>query len=223
MKIYDLDKKDRPREKALRYGIEAISNQELLAIIIGSGVKNKSALEIAGSLLNNYKNLSSLANASLPSLKQERGINAISALKLLATFSFSKRLIKERQSEITRIKNSDDIYALYQDLKDENIEYFIIKMMNKKGVILKEKRIDISNDSLLEFSLKSIFVELFQNEASKFALIHNHPGGIKKPSEEDISTTLTIKNYAQSLQLILFDHIIIYENGYYSFRKNKLI
>ena len=223
MKIADIEKKSRPREKALRYGIEAITNQELLAIIIGSGVKNKSAIEIAGSLLADYKNFSSLAKASLPSLKSEKGINSISALKLMATFEFSSRLLKEKREHSLYIKNSDELYSFYSQLEEENNEIFIIVMLNKNGKILKEKRITICDDSFIGINLKDIFVELFQNEASKFALIHNHPGGTKFPSQEDVKATLAIKGHAQKFELILFDHIIIYDGGYYSFKKNKLI
>lgn len=177
MKINDLEKQSRPREKALRYGIDAVTNQELLAIIIGSGVKNKSALEIANSLLENYRNLTSLSRASLPSLKQEKGISYISALKLLATFAFASRVLKEKKNLVQYIKSSDDLYYLYSDLKDECNEYFIIVMLNKSGKILREKRIGISLDSCVELNLKNVFVEIFQNDASKFALIHNHPEG----------------------------------------------
>ncbi len=223
MKISDLEKQSRPREKALRYGIDTVTNQELLAIIIGSGIKNKSALEIANSLLENYRNLTSLSKASLPSLKQEKGINYISGLKLLATFAFASRVLKEKRNLIQYVKSSDDLYYLYSDLEEECDEYFIIVTLNKSGKILREKRISINNDSYVELNLKNVFVEIFQNDASKFALIHNHPEGTPYPSEEDIDSTLKIKLYAQQLGLILFDHIIIFDGNYYSFRKNKLI
>ncbi len=221
MKISNMPLEERPREKALRYGIEALSDKELIAVIIGSGVKNKSALDIAGSLLENYRSLSSLSSATLPSLKSEFGLNQISGLKLLATFNFYKRLLVEKRNAITIIKNADDLYNLYSFLEDEEKEKFIVILLNQQGKIIKEKELNIGTEEFIKLDIREFFYEVLQNKASSFALIHNHPGGNNKPSNEDIETTLVIKEYAAMFNLNLFDHLIIFQNGYYSFKKNN--
>ncbi len=221
MKISNMPLEERPREKALRYGIEALSDKELIAVIIGSGVKNKSALDIASSLLENYRSLSSLSSATLPSLKSEFGLNQITGLKLLATFNFYKRLIVEKRNAITIIKNTDDLYNLYSFLEDEEKEKFIVILLNQQGKIIKEKELNIGTEEFIKLDIREFFYEVLQNKASSFALIHNHPGGNNKPSNEDIETTLVIKEYAAMFNLTLFDHLIIFQNGYYSFIKNN--
>ncbi len=222
MKISNIPVEERPREKALRYGIDAISNKELLAIIIGSGVKNKSALDIAGSLLDNYHSLSSLSEASLASLKSEFGLNQIMALKLLATFHFYKRLQDEKRNTISLIKSTDDLYHLYSFIEDENNEMFIVVTLNQQGRILKEKRLYVGTEEFIKLNIRELFCVLLENKASMFALIHNHPCGGDKPSDEDIETTLIIKEYAAMFNLVFFDHLIIYKGGYYSFKNNNI-
>ena len=221
MRIKDLPKISRPRERAFTYGIEALSDEELLAIIIGSGVKNKSALEIASSLLKTYMNLSLLSKAKLMSLKEEFGLSKISALKLEATFEFHRRLISSKYQEFTSMKHIENVYQRYQYLEDHEQELFIILMLDNKYQILKEKILYQGTQNSVELSIKEIVVELLQTNTKKFILIHNHPNGEIYPSKEDIASTALIAEKCDMLNIKLLDHLIIYKGGYYSFKENN--
>ena len=221
MKIKDLPKSSRPREKALMYGIEHLSDEELLALIIGSGVKNKSALEIASSLINTYGNLFYLSKAKLMSLKSEFGLSQISALKLEATFEYHSRLMTSKYLDGIELKSLKDVYARYKYLENNEHELLLLLMLDRKSKIIKEKVLYQGTNNALNIDLKEVMVELLQANTKKFVLIHNHPDGNIKPSLEDEKATSLIASKAYSLGIKLIDHLIIYQGGYYSFKENN--
>ncbi len=223
MKIQEIPKNERPREKALKYGIESITDQELLAIIIGSGVKNKSALEIADSLIKSYTNISCLSKAKTSLLKKEFGLSQISSLKLEATFELHNRLLRPQYNNLDIVLTSQDVFERYKYLKDENQEFLVLLMLNQKSKIIKEKIMYKGTSSFIELNIKEIMVELLQANTAKLYLIHNHVDSSCKPSEEDIESTLIIQEKARILGIKLIDHIIIHWNGYFSFLRNGLI
>ncbi len=220
MRIKDLPKQSRPREKAIIYGIETLSDEELLAIIIGSGVKNKSAIEIADSLLKTYANLFCLSKAKLVSLKNEFGLSKISALKLEATFEFHRRLLTSKYQDLSKITSLENIYERYKNLEEHEQELLIVLMLDRYSQILKEKVLYIGTENDVSFNIKEIIIELLQTNTKKFVLVHNHPNGEKTPSEEDILSTSLIAEKTRSLNIKLIDHVIIYKGGYYSFKEN---
>lgn len=223
MKIKELPKEDRPREKAFTYGVESLSDEELLSIIISKGVKNKSALEISRSLLNEYTNIYCLSKAKTIALKNEYGLSKISALKLEAIFELFSRLNAPKYKSREQLKNIDDIYKKYQFLSEQKQELLVILMLDKKYNILKEKIMYKGSENSLPISLREIAVELLQSEANYFYLIHNHPNGDNKPSTNDIESTYVISKRMKQLEIILLDHIIVSSDSYFSFRREKLL
>ena len=219
MKIRELPREIRPREKALHYGIESLSDEELLALLIASGVKGCSAMDISRDLLTTYLTLSSLANANLSSLEEHFGLSKITALKLMATFEFHNRLNSPLYQHRYLIGSSQDLYERYRYLENFTQEVLAIVMINKKKEIIKEKILYRGTNSDLSISPKEICLEIISSRCSQFVLIHNHPDGNTNPSEEDIYATEVIKKTADSLQIRLFDHLIIYPGGYYSFNE----
>lgn len=219
MKIRELPREIRPREKALHYGIESLSDEELLALLIASGVKGCSAMDISRDLLTTYLTLSSLANANLSSLEEHFGLSKITALKLMATFEFHNRLNSPLYQHRYLIGSSQDLYERYRYLENFTQEVLAIVMSNKKKEIIKEKILYRGTNSDLSISPKEICLEIISSRCSQFVLIHNHPDGSTNPSEEDIYATEVIKKTADSLQIRLFDHLIIYPGGYYSFKE----
>ena len=219
MKIRELPREIRPREKALHYGIESLSDEELLALLIASGVKGCSAMDISRDLLTTYLTLSSLANANLSSLEEHFGLSKITALKLMATFEFHNRLNSPLYQHRYLIGSSQDLYERYRYLENFTQEVLAIVMINKKKEIIKEKILYRGTNNDLSISPKEICLEIISSRCSQFVLIHNHPDGSTNPSEEDIYATEVIKKTADSLQIRLFDHLIIYPGGYYSFNE----
>lgn len=219
MKIRELPREIRPREKALHYGIESLSDEELLALLIASGVKGCSAMDISRDLLTTYLTLSSLANANLSSLEEHFGLSKITALKLMATFEFHNRLNSPLYQHRYLIGSSQDLYERYRYLENFTQEVLAIVMINKKKEIIKEKILYRGTNNDLSISPKEICLEIISSRCSQFVLIHNHPDGNTNPSEEDIYATEVIKKTADSLQIRLLDHLIIYPGGYYSFKE----
>ena len=219
MKIKELPKELRPREKALHFGVESLSDEELLTLIIGSGVKGCSAIDISRDLLSSYLTLPSLANTSLSSLEEHFGLSKNIALRLIATFEFHNRLNSPEYQHSYAVKDAEDIYTRYRYLESYSQEILAIAMLNRKRMIIKEKILYRGTDESIQASPKEICSELIMAKCSSFILIHNHPDGKKEPSEKDIYITEIIKNMTEPLGIKLFDHIIIYQGGYYSFNK----
>ena len=215
MKIADIPENLRPREKALRYGIEELSDQELIALIIGSGVRGHSAVDIAGELLSTYAySLESLSNTNYHSLLGHKGLKESIALRLLATFEFHKRLISNRYQKITKIANEEQVYFRYRYLENFDQEVLIILMLDLKGRIIKEKTLYKGTFDGFSIDVKQIIQELILAKAKSFYLIHNHPDEESRPSEEDIIATKVIEKASKSLSVKLLNHIVIFKGGY---------
>ena len=221
MKIKDLPITHRPREKALHYGIEYLSDEELLALLIGSGVHGFSALDISHDLLKTYLSLDQLAKADYTSLEEQFGLSTNTALRLLGVFEFHKRLNSPMYNHEYKIENSDDIYKRYRYLESYSQEVLAIVMLNKKDVIIKEKVLYKGTSEHIDINPKEIYSELVKSKCQKYILIHNHPNGNVEPSEDDLLATEIIEKTCKLLQISMFDHIIIYPGGYYSYRHNK--
>ncbi len=222
MKIKELPPELRPREKALHHGIENLTDEELLTLIIGSGVKGCSALDISRNLLGTYLSLSSLANTNFSSLEEHFGLSKNTALRLLATFEFHNRLNSPFYQHHYSINSAEDIYMRYRYLENYSQEVLAIVMFNRKRVIIKEKILYKGTNENVNISVKEIYTELIMSRCSSYALIHNHPDGISEPSEDDIFFTNLIEETCNNLNIKLYDHIIIYPGGYYSFAQNSL-
>lgn len=223
MRIKDLPIEAKPREKALLFGLECLSDAELLAIIIGSGVRNFSALEIAQNLLKDYCTLKNLLNANFKTLSKYKGLKKVGSLKLLATFEFYKRLISPLYQSSEQLLDAKSVYNRYKYLESYNQEVLLIAMLDRKQNILQEKLMYKGTSENFEVDAKEILSEILISGCKKFILIHNHPDGDIFPSDEDIFTTSYIENSVEPFKIKLTDHVIIGKNGYYSLQENKII
>ena len=221
MKIKELPKEDRPREKALHYGIETLQDGELLALIIGSGVKGCSALDIARNLLSTYPTLATLANANLSSLEDQLGLSKNTALKLLATFEFHNRLISPMYQNSVAIKDSQDLYQRYRYLENYTQEVLVIVMLSRNNKIIKEKILYRGTEYGLNINPTEICAELIMTKCKKYVLVHNHPNGDQEPSDDDYYTTELIEGSTKALDIVMKDHLIIYPGGYFSFKLKR--
>ena len=224
-KIQDLSILDKPREKAERFGIEKLSDEELLAIIINVGTVGHSSLDIARDLLNEARSLNGLLNKPYQYFQTFKGLKKAKAIKLGATLEIARRinekqrLIHEEMMEAT----SDNLYKRYAiSLAGELQENFIIVILNKNKQIVYEKTLYKGNDSYLTISLRDILRLLMLNNAYYFYLIHNHPNCDPFPSESDVSFTKKIQQKTEKLGVKLLDHLIISRDGYYSFLHERL-
>lgn len=218
MKIADLPKEAKPREKAFLHGIGELDDQELLAVIIGSGVKGHSAIEIAKSLLGTFITLPQLSLASLSALTKQRGLNKVSALKLVAAFELHRRLISPKFFKHSPIEESQQIFDRFRYLESLEYEVVILLMLNRKKEIIREVTKYKGTFESCSFDFREIISELLDSKCSSFVLIHNHPDGSNKPSQNDVISTMILRDKISEFGISLFDHIIVYQNGYYSFK-----
>ncbi|MCQ2742131.1 MAG: DNA repair protein RadC [Bacilli bacterium] len=222
-KIKDLPLDSRPREKALALGVDKLSDAELLAILIGSGVAGSSALDIANTLLSDYKGLYGLSNAPWLSISQMKGISDVKALSLEASFELGRRVRRVTEEGALLHDDPEFIYSYYKaSLQKDKRESLIVLLFNKRRRLIKEKKMYIGTAEMVPFSPKEILAEALINSASSIILIHNHPEGLSVPSGEDVRLTRELQKTASSIGLRLRDHIIIGSGNFYSFKANKV-
>ncbi len=217
MKISDIPLNLRPREKALQYGIEELSDQELLALIIGSGGKGNSALDIAGSLLVSHaSSMESLSKTDYVSLLGYSGLKKSIALRLLATFEFHKRLSQNRYQEIEKISNEEDVYFRYKYFENFEQEVMVLVMLDTKKRFIKEKILYKGTSDSFTLDVRNVIRELILANAKYYYLLHNHPNEESEASKEDILTTKIVEKASKNFGIKLLNHLIVYKGGFTS-------
>ncbi len=210
---------DRPREKLLLKGSRTLSDAELLAILLGSGSPNLSAVSLARQLLQNSQNeLQALARMPFHKLCEVKGIGKAKAVTLMAAFELGRRKSDNEPSLRKKVASSLDVYQQFSGLLgDLNHEEFWILMLNRANVILDKRLISRGGISGTVADPKLIFAEALSFSASAIVLVHNHPSGNLSPSQADIELTRKLQKGGEFLTLPILDHLIVTANGYYSF------
>lgn len=210
---------ERPREKLISKGRAALTDSELIAIMLGAGVKGVSAIELGKELLEKYQSVARLASLDISELSSIKGIGKAKALTLISAFELGRRAaIIESFDEKTKF-NSPEAFAAYfiPKLRDLNNEVFIAVMLNTSNQIIREVKV---SEGILDACLahpREIFKFAILENSSSVAIIHNHPSGNPEPSQEDILLTKQLKQAGDILNIKVIDHIIIAKNSYYSF------
>ena len=206
-------------------GPQSLSDAELLAILLRTGMKGKSVLTIAQEIITKEKNLSGLASRSLDSLTKEAGIGKDKAATLLAAFELSRRI--QSQSKLLsnkKITSPNDIAEIYIPLlRDELKEKFIVVCLNSANKVIKQETISIGNLNSSVVHPREIFKVAIDSSSASIILIHNHPSGNPEPSNEDIAITKKIVEAGKIMDIPVFDHIIIAGNTFTSFVEKRLL
>lgn len=223
--IKNIPELERPYEKMLMYGEHTLSNSELLAIILKTGTKNKSSLEIAQEVINLNKdksnNLRFLQSTSVEELKKIEGIGKIKAIELKAVGEIAKRISKPITSNEIIICNKHDIAKLFlEELQNEKNETLKIIMLNNKNVVKKILTIAVGCENNISINIKAILSEPVKMQIPKIILVHNHPSGNSTPSSLDIEFTKRVQKAAELLDIQVLDHIIIGDGSYQSVFSN---
>lgn len=222
----NLPESERPYEKFLSQGIESLSDAELLAIILKTGTKEESSLDIARKLLSgNHNNLLNLYDLSYHDLLHFSGIGQVKAIQLKTVAELSKRIAKTNSGYNLQLDTPSSIAAYYMEqLRHAKEELLICAFFDSKCNFLGDVNISKGSVSYAYVSPREIFRHAFDFEAVLFVMLHNHPSGDPFPSDDDLQITYRVGRGAQILELQLADHIIIGDNKYYSFKENgKLI
>lgn len=223
-KIKDLPKCERPREKALLYGIESLTDIELLALVIGSGVKEHSALDISYNIFNDSHTWYELSNKSLSDFKRYPGLGNISSLRISAALEVAKRYVINKSRIEEKEVNSNSLFMRYLPLLNSSSqERFILILLNKRKKIIREVELYKGTNKEISYSLHDLYKELLINEAKYYYVLHNHPSGVVEPSERDMLFTANIMVESRKINIELLDHLIIGKDSYYSFEQEKTI
>ncbi len=224
LKIKELPEEERPRERLRKFGPDALSTAELLAIILRTGTRKQSALELAKHLLKKFGNVKSLAKASLEELCEIDGIGSTKAIQIQAAFDIGKRFTRFREDEKPSIRSSRDVANLLSDeMRLYENECFKILLLNTKNQLIKVETISVG---ILNASLvhpREVFKAAIKANSASIIIVHNHPTGDPTPSEEDNETTKRIKEAGKLVGIELLDHIIIGEDGYFSYKDKDLL
>lgn len=210
---------DKPREKMLARGADALSATELLAILINNGTRSKSAIDLARELLQLGSNsLSSLAKMSLKDLQKVKGVGPAKAVAIKAALQLGILLEEEALNQLPVLRSSKDIAVyLRKRLQHESRESFIVVYLNKANRVLATEVVSTGGVTGTIADPKIIFKRALELQASHLILSHNHPSGNLRPSEADRKLTDKIKQAARLIDMEVIDHIIVSDQGYYSF------
>ena len=210
---------DRPREKMMLHGVSALSNAELLAILIGSGNTEDSAVELMRKVLNDYhNNLAELGKASIDELCRFKGIGPAKAITILAASELGKRRKEEGVEERRSILSSKDVYeCLYPLMCDLPTEECWVLLLNQASKLIDKVKISAGGLSATAVDVRCILREALLKRAAAIALCHNHPSGSIRPSREDDLLTKQVAQASVCMNIRFIDHVILTDGAFYSY------
>jgi len=223
MKIKDLPEEERPRERLINYGIDVISNEELIAIILKTGTKNKSVKELANEVLCKINSLSNLENISFNTFNEIKGLGKVKTIELMAAIELGKRIFLKKDNNKKLIYNNPD--TIYKEnlylFKNKKQEYFYSLYLDSKNTLIERKLLFMGTINRSIVHPREIFKEAYLVSASKIICLHNHPSGDTTPSFEDIRLTKSLIEIGKLQGIDLVDHVIVGNDNYYSFYNER--
>ncbi len=224
MKVKDLSLEERPREKAMQYGIEVLSNRELIALLLRSGTKTRSALEVADEVMQLTTSLGEIANLSMAELMKVKGIKYAKGLELLAAFELGKRIAFDKVLHKKQIEHPEDLMDwLNKEIGYVQQEHFVVMFLNQRNQIINYKTLFIGTLTSASVHPREIFKEAMKQGCAKIICAHNHPSGNSEPSQADIQLTKVIQQVGEMVAIPLVDHLIVAHNTYTSLRQKQLM
>ncbi len=222
--VHDLPMSERPRERLKRFGPEALSAQELLALIIGRGVSKKSVMNIAQELLVKFGNIKAISEATIEELSQIKGIGFAKAAQIKACFELGKRQDLEPEIKDFDIKDPQSVVkAIRASIKDKAKEHFKLILLNTRNKIIGISTVSIGSLNASIVHPREVFKDAIMHNAYSVVLAHNHPSGDPEPSEDDLTITKRLTEAGKILGIEVIDHIIITKTGFFSFKEKGLL
>ncbi len=218
----DLASDDRPREKLLRHGAERLSESELVAIILGSGVRGRNVVEVARELLKRHQGLMGLMKADPAALKQTPGLGPARAAQLSAAFELARRVRETDGASRPQLTTPDKVFAyLGSSALGKTNEQLCIIALDTRGRLLGESEVVVAHGGANSVRVRAadVFREPLLLRAASVVLVHNHPSGDPRPSPQDIAITADLAAAGELLEMPVQDHIILGQNTYFSMKK----
>jgi len=222
--VHDLPLSERPRERLLKLGSEALSSQEVLALILGRGVKGESVIVTAQKLLSKFGNLKNIASASVEELTQIKGVGPAKAAQIKAAFELSKRLENPPdETTKTTIKSPEDVLKSVKNrIKGKKKEHFLALSLDTRNHVINTHQISIGSLDASIVHPREVFKEAISASAASVIFVHNHPSGDPTPSEDDIKLTKRLAEVGEILGIEVLDHIIACDSDYLSMKAKNL-
>jgi DNA repair protein RadC len=222
--VRDLPRQERPRERLQKFGPEALSAQELLALVIGRGIPKKSVMNIAQELLTRFGNVKAISRATIEELSQIKGIGLAKAAQIKACFELGRREDLEPELKNFDIKDPEAVVkAIRASIKDKAKEHFKLILLNPRNKIIGISIISIGTLNASLVHPREVFKDAITHSAASVVLAHNHPSGDPEPSEDDITITKRLIEAGKILGIAVTDHVIISKSGFFSFKEKNLI
>ena len=225
LSIKDWDEADMPREKLERLGAEALSNAELLAILIGSGSSKESAVDLMKRVMSDCNNnLNTLGKLTITDLMKYNGVGPSKAITILAACELGKRRQAEKPEERVKLDSALAIYKeMHPVMQDLDVEEGWVLLMNQNFKLIKKMCISRGGLTETAIDVRVIIKQAIMSNATVIALCHNHPSGGLRPSGADDSLTNKVKDACNLMRLFFLDHVIITDGGYYSYSEEGRI
>lgn len=223
MKIQEIEPSLRPREKALRQGIATLSDRELLAVLLQSGTKGKSALELGDEVLRRCGSLARLMQMQPEDLMDITGIKEVRAMQLFAGIELSKRIVETRVQQVTIHAPEDLVSWLQLRYGHEQQEHFIVIFLDAHNHILHHQTLFLGTLNASTVHPREIYKEALRCSAGSIICVHNHPSGEVTPSQADLQATAQIAQSGEIVGIPLLDHLIIGTKEWFSFRQHALL
>lgn len=222
MKIKDLPKIDRPREKLIAKGAENLKDSELLAILLRTGKTGKNVIEIAAQILSKHSK-KRLLQMTYQDLLKISGIDSAKATTLLAAFELSKRALEVNDTNLPTVVTPKDVVAQLTELRHNKKEHFIALYLNARNQLVHKETISMGTLNANLVHPREVFEPAVKYSVANIMVAHNHPSGDPKPSEDDLEITKRLVEAGKMMGVELLDHVIIATNSYFSFKDEKLL
>ena len=223
--IHDLPVSERPRERLHKFGVEALSAQEILALILGRGISGESVTVTAQRLLSRFGNIKGLANASLEELAGIKGIGPAKASQIKAAFELANRLEGyPEQGKKPLVKTPEEVVSLVKGkLKDKKKEHFQVLLLDTRSQLINIAEISVGSLDTSIVHPREVFKEAISASAASVLFVHNHPSGDPTPSEDDIKLTERLTKAGEIVGIDVLDHIIIGNTEYVSLKREGIL
>ncbi|MBL8031187.1 MAG: DNA repair protein RadC [Candidatus Doudnabacteria bacterium] len=219
-KIKNLERVEQPREKLLKYGPEKLTDVELLAILLRTGMEGKNVLEVARSVTKKFPGVA-LANATVSELTKIKGVGEVKALELVACFELGRRLLKDKQ--VALVLSPRAVWERMEDLRSSKKEHFVVFFLDTQNQLIKREVVSVGTLNASLIHPREVFEPAVKHVVSHIIVAHNHPAGSLEPSEEDLAVTHRLRDAGLVLGIQLLDHVIVTPTGYASLKEQNLL
>jgi len=221
-RIKDLPEFERPREKLVKKGVKALKKEELLAILLRTGLKGKNVLEVANDVLVKYGD-KKLLDVSYEELRNIRGVGPTKAIQILAAIELGSRLFKEKSEREIFINSPEDVAKELSHIKENKKENFVVLYLDARNKLIYKETVSIGSLNANLVHPREVFEPAVRHLAAQIVLAHNHPSGDPEPSEDDLVITKKLVESGKILGIEVFDHIIVTKADFFSFKNKGLI